>query len=373
MSDDKSPENTADLAAAIAGDDHDGKRYDAGAINARLRLESEVESADPTRPGHLKHLIAATVVGSAMMQARQRRPDRAFVHVVTWSEYRPHLHELAPAGVSRGTIERLSLIDEVDPTDGSRFDASWEEPFQDDDVNATHAAIVQRILVARVKDAKDAVELKRGDAIRLQFVGYRCYGTFFWNGEAVVPPFSEESDYYALPPEFKVPDFPLDYWDDVNFVEYSHCGPFCFDTSLLPSAADTLLTSLTGNRYCAGRYLPLSVDGRPWHLILLCERDGDDDDDDDDSDGSSDDEATVRKRSSGRTMNTPALSETQLARRVARENVAFARLLDKFRVGGRCFGLAKLDDFFSDRELQAELATVAAVGVNASNSLVLAC
>lgn len=77
------------------------------------------------------------------------------------------------------------------------------------------------------------MDVKRGDVIQLAFIGYRSYGKFFYDGTKVIPPTEEDSDYYALPEEFTVPtEFSLNYWDDIDFIQYSQHGAFCFDTVL---------------------------------------------------------------------------------------------------------------------------------------------
>lgn len=229
--------------------------YDMTKLNDRLKEESLPSS--PDKPGRLQEMISTTVRGTVYSEAKQRNPARAFLHIITWSEMKPFLPRLAAAGVECAGLEAVPEIE----ADGTHADFSW------DDIAQIHPAITQvltEILLAR------HASLKRGDAVRMQFIGYRCYGIYFWDGKHVIPPEEEDSDYFGLPSAFKVPtEFALDYWDDVGFVGWSHHGDYCFDVA----AVQGRLTErpLAINDYRSLTYATASVGGQDWYFIFSSE------------------------------------------------------------------------------------------------------
>ncbi|CAH6418752.1 Hypothetical protein POVN_LOCUS473 [uncultured virus] len=165
--------------------------------------------------------IASSVRGLNYTEAKERVADKAFLHIVTWAEYKPHLAWLK----ERRPDLNLSVEDEVD-TPEAPFDASWSDVgFMCDEV----ATLLTTLLKVRYAKGQ-APGLKRGDCVRVQFVRYRQYGIYFYDGTKVILPANEDSDYYAVPAEFKVPtEFSITYWDDTGFPGYAKQGDFCFD------------------------------------------------------------------------------------------------------------------------------------------------
>lgn len=206
-------------------------------VNAAV-MATAVPQTDPKKPGFQPYLISGNVQGGAIIEAKERDPTKAFLHIVSWMEFRPFLDELAAAGTKIGD---LKTQDQYYP-DGSMIDLSWDEVGQNTD--ELHASILNRILVARKAD------LRRGDAIRMQFVSYRCYGTYFYDGTKVILPEEENSDYYHVPSTFKVPtEFPMDYWDDCCFLGYSGAGDVCFDVASIASISEAKEVKIVRTAY----------------------------------------------------------------------------------------------------------------------------
>lgn len=249
----------------MSGEDGKAVPYDAKVINAKLLLQSDPTPTDPTKSGHIKHLTSMTTVGSKIIEAKARDPNRAFCHVVTISEYKPFLkllEEFAIKSVSDRPLSKHYTEDKrkeaiadcindfkvYREADKETFDASHDDNFSCSNYNQINADILTMIINRRITDTKTTdtkttdtkadtkvkyMDVKRGDVIQLAFVGYRSYGKFFYDGTKVIPQADEDSDYYALPKEFTVPsEFSLNYWDDIDFIQYSQHGAFCFDTAL---------------------------------------------------------------------------------------------------------------------------------------------
>ncbi len=195
-------------------------------VNAELLARADHEE-DPIKPGFLPYMLNGSVQGGATFEAKMRSPAHAFLHIVSWDEFRPFLSELDAVGIDCSGIKNEPQFRE----DGGMIDCSWEALAQQ--VSPVTASILQRILVARGADPR------RGDAIRMQFVSYRCYGVYFYDGKQVILPEDEPSDYFRVPSEFKVPtEFPIDYWEHTTFTGYSHTGDICFDVAIIKDMSE---------------------------------------------------------------------------------------------------------------------------------------
>lgn len=241
----------------------DGKEepYDMSKINDRLRQASlQDQKTDETKPTVIDQMISMTVHGKIYMEARTRVENRCFLHVITWNEVKPHLPKLKGVEHLTDQLEKYQ--------DGSYFDASYEGFVHVDQTILTQ--ILTEILTAR------GARVKRGDAVRLQFLAYRCYGVYFWNGVNVIAAYQEErGDYRALPEEFKIPSqFQMDYWDDIGFIQWSDDGPFCFDIAGLPAPVPKQQEFIR-NDYGVITYCAFSIDKIPWCIFI--QRNPDDD------------------------------------------------------------------------------------------------
>ena len=272
-------------------------------LNADLLASSE-EQKDPTKPGFLKYMLCGSVMGGAVLEAKERSPTHAFLHIVSWNEFKPYLDELAD-GEQKEVDKKRKEADDADARhdkkaaskirqsisymekdvvelrelktaeqfydDGSMIDLSWDNGGIAQ-VNPLTADILHRILIARKAD------LRRGDAVRMQFVGYRCYGVYFFDGVKVILPEEENSDYYHVPSVFKVPtEFPLNYWDECTFTGYSHVGDVCFDVASI--TAITPILPISTPKYDNGDYTAYTIEctfGR-WYLVVI--HSGDDEED----------------------------------------------------------------------------------------------
>lgn len=74
------------------------------------------------------------------------------------------------------------------------------------------------IRMIREEARRQGKELKRGDIIGGG--GYRNEGRYIFDGENIVELDTSVDDYGALPPEYKFPAFPLNYWYDPLSREY---------------------------------------------------------------------------------------------------------------------------------------------------------
>jgi hypothetical protein len=164
---------------------------------------------------------------------KEREPFKSFLHIITWNEFYPYIPRLEQSQFNKEEkISYKNLLDEAEirKANNQFFDASFTElayiSYKDEEI----LRIIKDILVSR------NFTLIRGDTIRLQFIEYRCYGTFFYDGKNVIFPEKENSDYFGVPSTFLIPtEFPIDYWNDCNFIGFSQYGDFCFDTKRIQS------------------------------------------------------------------------------------------------------------------------------------------
>jgi hypothetical protein len=90
--------------------------------------------------------------------------------------------------------------------------------------------------------------LQSAAACECTCLGYRGYGTYFFDGAHVIPAESDgqSCDYERVPGCFKVPtEFCTAYWDDTQFVGWSQTGDLCFDveTKAIREQLDALAPS----------------------------------------------------------------------------------------------------------------------------------
>lgn len=229
-------------------------------VNAEL-MASAKPQLDPTKPTKLPQMLCGSVRGCSLIEAKQRNPNKAFLHIVSWNEFKPYLCELVEAGEDMSDVEDLEQYND----DGSINDMSWDNIATT--TNELRASILERILKKRGAD------LKRGDAIRMQFVNYRCYGIYFYDGDKVILPADEDSDYYHLPHEFKVPtEFSMDYWEDFVFTGYSRVGDYCFDVKAIEDFSKIRKVNMVEEKdgdkdFWIVYHFKIQED--PWNLILI--------------------------------------------------------------------------------------------------------
>jgi hypothetical protein len=277
----------------MVGSDGKVEPYDGNKIDAKLRLtQSDPTPIDPTKPGRIKHLTSMTTTGDMYIEAKKRDSKRAFLHVVTWAEFKPYLDEYETVLLKRNAERKLEKsekpasraleakhikdqFNEYRTMKDEDVETSHDDVFVGLNTNQDQADILTKILVSRKPTMNN---LQRGDAVRYAFMGYRCYGVFFYDGAKVIPPEDEDSDYYGVPSTFKVPtEFPVDYWNDIGFVRWSHCGDFCFDMNAIPPSVDGKieLKPLTTNEHAELSYAEFKIvdDGKTWYILV--EHDGD--------------------------------------------------------------------------------------------------
>ena len=235
----------------------------------------------------------AVVDSSKSTDAKEvRNPNRAFVHAVTWQDYKPYLDRLE-AGVHK-------LIDTVFVYDGdheriqqkrAKDHAGTTKQFRNfhndkDQVelcsehiwNPLHVEILTDILLSRKKNSNTksseskspSMDLRAGDIVDMQFTSERGIGIFFFDGTKVILPGDENSDYYRLPEVFTIPTYRPDYWDDGDFVRFSVSGAFTFELDKFPKElkdAPTLMFPTGGNECIS--MIPFVINGKSWYIILL--------------------------------------------------------------------------------------------------------
>jgi hypothetical protein len=173
-----------------------------------------------TKPSEKDIHTSGSTMGIKYTEAKARNPKRAFLHIVTWKEMLPFIDELEETDI----LDKKDLPEDYKTTDDLDFSHSTDLGLS----SPVIASIVERILITR------KANLVRGDCIRLQFIAYRGYGTYFYDGSHVITAEEEDSDYERIPSQFKIPtEFPVDYWNDTGFVGYCYTGDYNFDTQLL--------------------------------------------------------------------------------------------------------------------------------------------
>lgn len=153
------------------------------------------------------------------MAAEEKKRERAAQHWIAWTEFEPYL----------GPLQEQGVVCKWRPGVGG-LDASW-----DSIVTEGHEKKIAPVLDAIIKKKVLKTPLQRGDAVRMEFTQYRSYGVYFYDGAKVIPPeWISGSEYPVVPAVFKVlTEFPIDYWDDIRFVQFAQEPPFCFDLTLL--------------------------------------------------------------------------------------------------------------------------------------------
>ena len=105
------------------------------------------------------------------------------------------------------------------------------------------------ILTNVFNSRNNEVITKRGDILYLLFINHDQAGRFFYNGEKIIPPGLRDT----IPIEFKVPEFPPDYWDETGFMDYiPNCLNFDIDKNTkLKFIKEVVIKSIYGGlEYC---------------------------------------------------------------------------------------------------------------------------
>lgn len=214
-------------------------------VNAEVKAESRAQPQDPTKPGEIIHMICGGVRGKRIYEAKVRLQNRAFLHIISWSEFKPYLPLLAIHG-----INCKHLMNKEEGEDNF-LDFSWENISAASDTIAKAMTMIMAVRQAKWNESSDEKKelipgLKRGDCVHLQFIGYRCYGTYFWDGTKVIPPEDEDSDYYRVPSEFKIPtQFPLDCWNPEGSGLVGACSHIAGMTVTLLVGLEPVISVLT--------------------------------------------------------------------------------------------------------------------------------
>ena len=320
----------------------------------------------------------------------ERRPGRAFVHLVGWEEYRPHLPGLAAMLAAAAAYdladEEMEWFRDLEvDISGTSLELSYEQAFTSKKCNAVHAAMLLRILVDR------RAELQRGDIVRMRFLRFRRRNTFFYDGQHLVPPFDFAAPNDAadeVPADFKVPtEFAADFWEDARLGEVARCQ---IDLDCLPEMHDIQLRPIAngknGPQEVTARHASLSILGRPWHLFIILNPPTDDTDDDDDDDD--DDAGDNVDHKSDPSHPRPDLLQPAEVSAPANDAQApidgskdgnslddpFRAALSQFFDEGRCHtGVDLLRQFYTDGEIRASLTAldIDPVPVTQANCIVI--
>lgn len=195
--------------------------------------------------------------GYELTPSTVRDPNKAFVHIISWKEFEPHLEKLnlkpsvcselrqeaKEIALEQERVNKLlsvhgSFEESMDMGDSTLtvfyntndppmvVDFSLRDEFME--LNSKLLLLVHKLLLQRNAD------LQRGDLVRLGFVRHRNFGSMFFDGTVLMEAEQDDyCDYYCVPSKFLVPtQFPLTYWEDCgDFLGWARGGDLCYDVT----------------------------------------------------------------------------------------------------------------------------------------------
>lgn len=162
--------------------------------------------------------VGGTTLGYIEHETSKRLDNRAYIHVITLDEFKNIITKMLNDTENQKDKNILNIIHKkISKCKSNKYDDGNYVTFDHDsdieyfihDDAKYHDYILEHI------KSRNYMDLKRGDIVAHEFLGYRNSGRLIYTGEKIIDLSDEHDDYGNVPKEFKaITEFEPNYWCD---------------------------------------------------------------------------------------------------------------------------------------------------------------